>query len=89
MTEECRKAQAKAHKLEREGTFDAAVKSEVARLRMSPGLSSPDKRGAGHEDWMLVSNDPDQTSLVGAEAYDYIEKHIHRPSGRDRPVYLA
>jgi hypothetical protein len=76
MTEECRKAQAKAHKLEREGTFTAAVKSEVVRLRMSPGRSTQDKRDAGHEDWMLVSNDPgtDQTSLVGAGAYDYIQK---------------
>jgi hypothetical protein len=76
MTEECRKAQAKAHKLEREGTFEAAVKSEVARLRMSPGRSSTEKRDAGHEDWMLVSNDPavDQTSLIGAGAYDYIQK---------------
>jgi chromosome segregation ATPase len=76
LTEECRKAQAKAHKLEREGRFDAAVKSEVARLRTSPGRSSPNKRDAGHEDWMLVSNDPavDQTSLVGTGAYDYIQK---------------
>lgn len=36
LTEECRMAQSKAHKAERDGRYDAAVKSEVARIRMSP-----------------------------------------------------
>lgn len=88
MTAECRRAQAKAHKLEREGTFDAAIKSEVARSRISPGLSTPDKRDAGHEDWMLVSNDPDQTSLVGAGAYDYIQKQ-REAILEERQVYVG
>jgi hypothetical protein len=92
LTADCRKAQAKAHKLEREGRYDAAVKSEVARLRMSPGLSTPERRVTANDDWMLVSNDPATTdrfesSLSNSEAFDLIRKQKEEIQ-EERRMYL-
>ena len=57
LTEECRKAQAKAHKLERDGRYDLAVQSEVARLRFA-SAPSPDRRGGSsqRDDWIHFYN---------------------------------
>jgi hypothetical protein len=90
MTEDCRKAQARAHKLEREGRYDAAVKSEVARLRMSPGLTQ-EQRDVGSDDWMLVSEDPTadrrESPFAGADAYDYIQRQKEAIQ-EERKMYL-
>jgi chromosome segregation ATPase len=90
MTEECRKAQSKAHKLEREGRFNAAVKSEVSRLRMSPSMT-PEKREPPQDDWMLVNSDPSldrlEPSLTSAEGYDLIRKQKEEIQ-EERKMYL-
>ena len=92
ITDDCRKAQAKAHKLEREGRYEAAVKSEVAKLRMPQGLSTPEIRVTAHDDWMLVSNAPAATdrfgpSLTNAEAFDLIRKQ-KEDIQEERTMYL-
>ena len=73
LTEECRKAQAKLHKLEREGRFEAAVKTEVSRIHMSPGISTFEKTDGGDNEWLVVGQNV-ESNIMGAGAYDYILK---------------
>jgi len=91
LTEECRRAQSKSHKAERQGRFDAAVKSEIARSRMSPGIATPERKPASQEDWMLVSNDPamDRSDgiMTSSEAYDLINKQKDEIQ-EERQMYL-
>ena len=96
LTEECRQAQAKIHKLQRQGRFDAAVKSEIGRIRMSPGMSTPERRqGTEHdENWMLVGNNDPATMdarpdgiMTSAEAFDLINKQKEEIQ-EERLMYL-
>lgn len=93
LTEECRQAQAKAHKYEREGRFDAAVRSEVAKLHLSS-----EARGMHRGDWMLVTNntendDPalerttESSPFVGVEAFDLIQRQ-KQDIQEERKMYL-
>ena len=92
LTEDCRNAQAKAHKLEREGKFNDAVKSEVSKFRLSPTNSTPETRVTSNDGWMLVSNDSVSTdrqeaALSSAEAFDLIRKQKEEIQ-EERRMYL-
>ncbi len=85
LTDECRLAQAKAHKCEREGRFDAAVKSEMAKFRLSPEKRGPHSTfGNEEEDPALERVDP---PLVGADAFDLIRKQKEEIQ-EERKMYL-
>jgi DNA repair exonuclease SbcCD ATPase subunit len=72
LTEECGKAQSKLHKAQRDGRFDAAVKSEASRLRMSPMVSTPERR----DDVLLLKAAPESSDTSkNAAAFDLIQKH--------------
>lgn len=87
LTEECRKAQAKAHKAERDGRYDSAVKSEVTRLRMSPSVSTPETRddvflrkpgSASHNTGSIMNS---------SAAYDLIQRQKEEIQ-EERKMYL-
>mmetsp|Transcript_2205 Transcript_2205/g.6128 ORF Transcript_2205/g.6128 Transcript_2205/m.6128 type:complete len:264 (-) Transcript_2205:302-1093(-) len=76
LKEDCRKAQAKAHLLEREARFDSAVHTEVSRLRL---LGNPADTDMPTEDWTLVEsqsqkNREGEIQLSVANAYDIIRE---------------
>ena len=87
LTEECRLAQMKAQKFEREGRDDAAVKSEVSRLHVSP-----EKRGPYSS---IGNNDEDDDPALervnppylGTEAFDLIRKQREEIQ-EERKMYL-
>eukprot|EP00980_Cylindrotheca_fusiformis_P000848 scaffold221_cov120-Cylindrotheca_fusiformis.AAC.9 len=84
VTEECRKAQSRLHKAERDGLFDAAIKSEVARLRMSPKVSTPETR----DDILLLKAGPESTpTSANAAAFDLLRKHKEEIQ-EERKMYL-
>jgi chromosome segregation ATPase len=91
LTEDCRRAQSKSHKLERQGRFDAAVKSEIARARMSPGISTPERKSTSQDDWMLVNNDPAMDRpdgiMTSSEGFDLIRKQKDEIQ-EERQMYL-
>ena len=72
LTEDCRRAQARVHKLEREGRFEAAVKSEVSRIHMSPGSSTFENGTGGDNEWLVVGQNSEAGGIIGTGAYDYI-----------------
>lgn len=85
LTEECRLAQSKVHKFEREGRYDAAVKSEMAKLRLSPEKRGPYSTfGNEDEDPALERVNP---PLVGVEAFDLIRKQKEEIQ-EERKMYL-
>lgn len=84
LTEECRKAQSKLHKAERDGRFDAAVKSEVTRLRMSPMASTPEARD---DVFLLKAEVESNGTSSNAAAFDLIRKHKEEIQ-EERKMYL-
>jgi hypothetical protein len=79
LTEECRKAQAKACKFDRDTRTELAVQSEIAKMRL-PALASNGDRKSWNEDFMYnsASKGPStenyEASLPSAEAFDLIRK---------------
>jgi len=79
LTDECRAAQAKAHKLHQEGRFEALVHSEKTRLS---NMTSPPagQSLSGNRELMLISNNfpandvLEPSLLSSSEAFDMIRK---------------
>jgi hypothetical protein len=79
LTEECRIAQAKLHKLNQEGRFEALIHAEKSKLS---GMESPMRRANGNGSKFLVVSDRDPSSagasepsaLSSAEAFDLIRR---------------
>lgn len=88
LTEELQKAKAKAYKLEREGRYNSAVKSEVARLRLP---ANPDRKDMSEDGWMIVGNDPSaertDAALSSSHAFDLIRKQKEEIQ-EERKMYL-
>ena len=78
LTEECRQAQAKAFKFDRDSRTEIAVQSEITRMKLSTMSSSGDQTSS-HED-LITSRHGDQstsncdTSFPSAEAFELIRK---------------
>jgi DNA repair exonuclease SbcCD ATPase subunit len=80
LTDECRAAQAKLHKMNQEGRFEALVqteKSKLARQSQSPERRNLSQNGNG---WVIAVDNPvSQPETIGpsmssAEAFDLIQK---------------
>lgn len=80
LTDECRTAQAKLHKMNQEGRFEALVqaeKSKMARQSQSPERRNLSQNGNG---WIIAVDDPISQpenigpSMSSAEAFDLIQK---------------
>jgi hypothetical protein len=84
LTEECRKAQSKAHKAERDGRYDAAVKSELIRLRMSPSVSTPERRD---DVFLSRADQTNKISLNNTAAFELIQKQKEEIQ-EERKMYL-
>lgn len=72
LTDKWRMAQAKAHKLEASGLFDAEVNVEVAKLRSNDGGEEP-------RNWLVVHENPAEDDVAGeglspVAAYDLIQQ---------------
>ena len=76
LTLKYRKAQTRAHKLEREGQFDSDVNAEASRLRLTQKFDSED------EHWLVARDSTIQEekkeisgfSFSSSEAFDYIQQ---------------
>ncbi|KAG7345034.1 putative Crp/Fnr family transcriptional regulator [Nitzschia inconspicua] len=80
LTDECRTAQAKLHKMNQDGRFEALVEAE--KLKMSRQPQSPERRNLSQNGngWIIAAEDPlsiGETvgpSLSSAEAFDLIQR---------------
>lgn len=78
LTDECRNAQAKAFKFDREARTELAVQSEISKMRMLT-LASPGDTLSSYEDLIHNMKDDQSTSncdtnFPSAEAFDLIRK---------------
>jgi len=77
LTDECRKAQAKAFKFDRDTRTEIAVQSEIAKLRILTN-AAPDENNSTYEDLIHKTKDTDANDddipVPSAEAFDLIRK---------------
>jgi len=78
LTDECRKAQAKAFKFDRDTRTELAVQSEISKMRIST-MASPGEKRSLYEDFIHstsngTSTDSYNLPVASAEAFDLIRK---------------
>ncbi len=76
LTDECRKAQAKAFKFDRDTRTELAVQSEISRMRILAN-AMPDDKASAYEDLIHNARDvlgDNDTPVPSAEAFDLIRK---------------
>lgn len=79
LTNECRTAQAKSLKLERESQFSSAVRSEVSTLRSPAPVKTYDMNPHSKDhDWAMVGHnfnvEDAETAFANSDAYELIQK---------------
>ena len=76
LTNECRKAQAKAIQFDRDKRTELAVRSEISKMKV---LALPDDKVPSHEDSVQITKDGlcsnnSEMTVLSAEALDFIRK---------------